>query len=97
MRQADPAERSGISRECIARLKTGHPDPSFSTLVKPATVLKVKVGSLLEYARRRIMSEHEHYPTAFLPITQRILASFAKTLNEERARAVEEGLPGEIV
>jgi len=43
------------------------------------------------------MSDHEHYPTAFLPITQRILASFAKTLNEERARAVEEGLPGDVV
>ena len=43
------------------------------------------------------MSEYEHYPKAFLPITQRILASFAKTLNEERARAVEEGLPGEVV
>jgi hypothetical protein len=60
-------------------------------------VLKVKVGLLPEDTRRRIMSEREHYPTAFLPITQRILASFAKTLNEERARAVEEGLPGEIV
>jgi hypothetical protein len=43
------------------------------------------------------MSEHEHFPTAFFPITQRILASFAKTLNDERARAVEEGLPGEVV
>jgi len=43
------------------------------------------------------MSEHEHYPKAFLPITQRILASFAKTLNEERARAVEEGLLGDVV
>ena len=43
------------------------------------------------------MSEYEHYPKAFLPITQRILASFAKTLNEERARAVEEGLPGNMV
>ena len=43
------------------------------------------------------MSEYEHFPRAFLPITQRILAAFAKTLNEERARAVEEGLPGDIV
>jgi len=43
------------------------------------------------------MSEYEYYPKAFLPITQRILASFAKTLNDERTRAVEEGLPGELV
>ena len=43
------------------------------------------------------MSEYDHFPKAFLPITQRILLSFAKTLNEERARAVEEGLPGDIV
>jgi hypothetical protein len=75
----------------------GVADPSPTTLVNPAKALKVTVGSLLEHTRRRIMSEHEHYPTAFLPITQRILASFAKTLNEERTRAVEEGLPGEVV
>ena len=43
------------------------------------------------------MSEYDHFPKAFLPITQRILMAFAKTLNEERARAVEEGLPGDIV
>ena len=43
------------------------------------------------------MSEDDHFPKAFLPITQRILLAFAKTLNEERARAVEEGLPGDIV
>ena len=43
------------------------------------------------------MSAYDHFPKAFLPITQRILLSFAKTLNEERARAVEEGLPGNIV
>lgn len=43
------------------------------------------------------MSEYEPYPRAFLPITQRILASFAKTLNDERARAVAEGLPGTVV
>ena len=43
------------------------------------------------------MSAYDHFPKAFLPITQRILLAFAKTLNEERARAVEEGLPGDIV
>ncbi len=43
------------------------------------------------------MSEYEHYPKAFFPVTQRILASFARTLNEERERAVAEGLPGHLV
>ena len=43
------------------------------------------------------MSEYDHFPKAFLPITQRILMAFAKTLNEERARAIEEGLPGDVV
>ena len=48
MSQADLAERSGISREYIARLETGHHDPSVSTLVKLAKALKVKSGKLLE-------------------------------------------------
>jgi len=48
MSQADLAERSGISREYIARLETGHHDPSVSTLVKLAKALKVKPGKLLE-------------------------------------------------
>ena len=48
MSQADLAERSGISREYIARLETGHHDPSLSTLKKLAKALKVKVGKLLE-------------------------------------------------
>ena len=48
MSQAVLAEKSGISREYIARLETGHHDPSLSTLVKLAKVLKVKVGELLE-------------------------------------------------
>ena len=48
MSQADLAERSGVSREYIARLETGHHDPSLSTLVKLAKALKVKPGKLLE-------------------------------------------------
>ena len=48
MSQADLAERSGVSREYIARLETGHHDPSLSTLVKLAKALKVKPGTLLE-------------------------------------------------
>ena len=45
--QADLAEKTGVSREYIARLGTGHHDPSLSILVKLAKVLKVKVGQLL--------------------------------------------------
>src|SRR5512135_59477 len=44
-----------------------------------------------------MMSKPEDYPKAFLPITQRIRASFAATLKEESARAVAEGLPGGVV
>ena len=46
--QAGLAERAGISREYIARLETGHHDPSLSTLEKLAKALRVKVGELLE-------------------------------------------------
>jgi transcriptional regulator with XRE-family HTH domain len=46
--QADLAEEAGITREYIARLETGHHDPSLSTLVKLAKALKVKVGELVE-------------------------------------------------
>jgi transcriptional regulator with XRE-family HTH domain len=46
--QADLAKKAGISREYIARLETGHHDPSLSTLEKLAKALKVKVGELLE-------------------------------------------------
>ena len=46
--QADLAEKSGVSREYIARLETGHHDPSLSTLVKLAKALKVKAGKLFE-------------------------------------------------
>lgn len=48
MSQADLADKSGVSREYIARLETGHHDPSLSTLVKLAKALKVKPGELLE-------------------------------------------------
>jgi len=40
------------------------------------------------------MGEQEHYPNAFLPITQRIRAAFATILDEDKARAAQEGLPG---
>jgi len=45
MRKADLAERSEISRACIARLKTRHHDPGPNTVAKLAKVLKDKVGS----------------------------------------------------
>ncbi len=48
MSQADLAEKSGIPHEYIARLETGHHDPSVTTLVKLAKALKVKPGKLLE-------------------------------------------------
>ena len=46
--QAGLAERAGVSREYIARLETGHHNPTLSTLEKLAKALKVKVGKLLE-------------------------------------------------
>jgi transcriptional regulator with XRE-family HTH domain len=46
--QADLAEKAGLTREYIARLETGHHDPSLSVLLKLAKALKVKVGRLLE-------------------------------------------------
>ncbi|OGB94428.1 MAG: hypothetical protein A2Z31_10505 [candidate division NC10 bacterium RBG_16_65_8] len=42
------------------------------------------------------MSEPEDYAKAFLPITQRIRAAFATILDEERERAFQEGLPGNV-
>lgn len=48
MSQADLAEKAGLSREYIARLETGHHDPSLSVLVKLAKALKVKLAELLE-------------------------------------------------
>ena len=43
------------------------------------------------------MSEHEAYAKAFFPVTQRIRAAFARTLKEESAQAVGEGVPGSVV
>jgi predicted transcriptional regulator len=45
---AGQAEKSSVSREYIARLETGHHDPSLSTLMKLAKALKVKVEELLD-------------------------------------------------
>ena len=46
--QAGLAEKSGVSREYIARLELGQQDPSLGTLQKLAKALKVKVGELVE-------------------------------------------------
>jgi hypothetical protein len=43
------------------------------------------------------MSDPTNYPKAFLPITQRIRAAFAAILDEERQRALQEGLPANVV
>jgi transcriptional regulator with XRE-family HTH domain len=48
MSQADLAENSGITREYIARLETGHHDPSLSTLLKVAKARRVKLPDLLK-------------------------------------------------
>jgi transcriptional regulator with XRE-family HTH domain len=48
MSQAGLAEKSGVSREYIARLELGQQDPTLGTLEKLAKALKVKVGRLLE-------------------------------------------------
>ncbi len=48
MSQAGLAERSGVSREYIARLELGQQDPTLGTLTKLAKALKLKVGELLE-------------------------------------------------
>ena len=42
------ADRSGVSREYIARIELGHHDPTVSTLEKLAKALGVKIGRLLE-------------------------------------------------
>jgi transcriptional regulator with XRE-family HTH domain len=46
--QRELAERSGVSREYIARLETARQDPTLSTLEKLAKALGVKVARLLE-------------------------------------------------
>ncbi len=48
MSQAGLAEKSGLSREYIARLELGQQDPTLGTLQRLAKALKVKVGELLE-------------------------------------------------
>jgi transcriptional regulator with XRE-family HTH domain len=45
--QRDRAERSGVSREYIARIELGQHDPTVSTLEKLAKALGVSVASLL--------------------------------------------------
>jgi len=48
MSQAGLAEKSGVSREYIARLELGHQDPTLGTMQKLAKALKVKVTELVE-------------------------------------------------
>ena len=42
------ADKSGVSREYIARIELGQHDPTLSTIEKLAKALKVKPGRLLE-------------------------------------------------
>jgi transcriptional regulator with XRE-family HTH domain len=46
--QAQLADKSGVTREYIARLEAGRYDPSLSVIEKVAKALKVKVGKLLD-------------------------------------------------
>lgn len=46
--QRELAERSGVSREYIARIELGQHDPTVSTLEKLAKALGVKAARLLE-------------------------------------------------
>jgi transcriptional regulator with XRE-family HTH domain len=48
MSQAGLAEKSGVSREYIARLELGQQDPTLGTMQKLAKALKVKVTELVE-------------------------------------------------
>jgi transcriptional regulator with XRE-family HTH domain len=48
MSQAALATKAGFSREYVARLETGHHDPSLSTLQRLALALRVPVTALLE-------------------------------------------------
>ena len=48
MSQAALAEKSGVSREYIARLELGQQDPTLGTMQKLAKALKVAVGALVE-------------------------------------------------
>ena len=47
MSQAALAEKSGVSREYIARLELGQQDPTLGTLTKLARALKVTLGELV--------------------------------------------------
>lgn len=48
MSQRDLAEKSGVSREYIARIELGQHDPTLSTLEKLAKALGVKVSALVD-------------------------------------------------
>ena len=48
MSQAALAEKSGVSREYIARLELGQQAPTLGTMEKLARALKVTVGGLVE-------------------------------------------------
>ncbi len=48
MTQEALAKKADLSWGYIARLETGHHDPSLSTLVKLAKALKVRVAELVE-------------------------------------------------
>ena len=48
MSQAALATKAGYSREYVARLETGHHDPSLSTLMKLAEALGVPMTAPLE-------------------------------------------------
>ena len=46
--QATLSERTGLTKEYIARLELGQHDPSLSTLLKLAKALKVTVAELVK-------------------------------------------------
>lgn len=48
MTQGQLAEKTGVTREYIARLEAGRYDPSLSTIEKLAKALKVKPAELLK-------------------------------------------------
>jgi transcriptional regulator with XRE-family HTH domain len=48
MTQGQLAEKTGVTREYIARLEAGRYDPSLSTIEKLAKALKVKPTELLK-------------------------------------------------
>ena len=48
MTQGQLAEKTGVTREYIARLEAGRYDPSLSTIERLAKALKVKPAELLK-------------------------------------------------